>query len=83
MAYSLLIDANDLRRIALSGPGAEEASRTGAADFRVGGRSFATLAAKSKGYGNLMLTLEQQSRLRGRAARGVRADCRQSGDGWE
>jgi len=33
----------------------------GAADFRVDGRIFATLAAVSKGYGNLMLTPEQQS----------------------
>jgi hypothetical protein len=33
----------------------------GAADFRVGGRIFATLAAESKGYGNLMLTPELQA----------------------
>ena len=33
----------------------------GAADFRVGGRIFATLASQSQGYGNLMLTPEQQS----------------------
>jgi hypothetical protein len=33
----------------------------GAADFRVGGRIFATLAAISKGYGNLMLTPEVQA----------------------
>jgi hypothetical protein len=32
----------------------------GAADFRVGGRIFATLASEKQGYGNLMLTLEQQ-----------------------
>lgn len=32
----------------------------GAADFRVGGRIFATLAAESKGYGNLMLSPELQ-----------------------
>lgn len=32
----------------------------GAADFRVGGRIFATLASQDKGYGNLMLTPEQQ-----------------------
>jgi hypothetical protein len=29
-------------------------------DFRVGGRIFATLASAKQGYGNLMLTLEQQ-----------------------
>ncbi len=32
----------------------------GHADFRVGGRIFATLASRDEGYGNLMLTLEQQ-----------------------
>jgi len=32
----------------------------GAADFRVGGRIFATLASQDQGYGNLMLTPEQQ-----------------------
>jgi len=33
----------------------------GAADFRVGGRIFATLAHQKKGYGNLMLTPEVQA----------------------
>ena len=33
----------------------------GAADFRVGGRIFATLAAEKMGYGNLMLTPELQA----------------------
>ena len=33
----------------------------GSADFRVGGRIFATLASESKGYGNLMLTPELQA----------------------
>lgn len=33
----------------------------GAADFRVGGRIFATLASEAQGYGNLMLTPEQQA----------------------
>ena len=32
-----------------------------AADFRVGGRIFATLASVKQGYGNLMLTPEQQA----------------------
>jgi hypothetical protein len=53
--------ANDFRRIALSLEGAEEGSHMGAADFRVGGRIFATLASEKQGYGNLMLTLEQQA----------------------
>ena len=54
------MDAADFRRIALSLEGAEEGSHMGAADFRVGGRIFATLAAVSHGYGNLMLSPEQQ-----------------------
>src|SRR5215472_1455034 len=53
--------ANDFRRIALSFEGAEEGSHFGAMDFRVGGRIFATLAAVKQGYGNLMLTPEQQA----------------------
>jgi hypothetical protein len=52
---------SDFRRIALSLEGAEEGSHMGAADFRVGGRIFATLASQSEGYGNLMLTPEQQA----------------------
>jgi hypothetical protein len=51
----------DFRRIALSLEGAEEGSHMGAADFRVGGRIFATLAAQSHGYGNLMITPEMQA----------------------
>jgi hypothetical protein len=52
---------DDFRRIALSLDGAEESSHMGQADFRVGGRIFATLAAAAQGYGNLMLTPEQQA----------------------
>jgi hypothetical protein len=55
------MDAEDFRRIALSLEGAEESSHMGSPDFRVGGRIFATLASQSQGYGNLMLTLEQQA----------------------
>jgi hypothetical protein len=33
----------------------------GSPDFRVGGRIFATLASQRQGYGNLMLTPEQQA----------------------
>jgi YjbR len=51
----------DFRRIALSLEGAEEGSHMGAADFRVGGRIFATLASQKDGYGNLMLTPELQA----------------------
>jgi hypothetical protein len=53
--------AADFRRIALSFPEAEESSHMGAADFRVGGRIFATLASIKLGYGNLMLTPEIQA----------------------
>ena len=53
--------ADDFRRIALSLEGTEEASHMGNPDFRVGGRIFATLAAQKQGYGNLMLTPEQQA----------------------
>jgi hypothetical protein len=52
---------SDFRRIALSLEGAEEGAHMGAADFRVGGRIFATLASEKLGYGNLMLTPEQQA----------------------
>ena len=52
---------DDFRRIALSLEGAEEGSHMGSPDFRVGGRIFATLAAQTQGYGNLMLTPEQQA----------------------
>jgi|SRR5579863_840504 hypothetical protein len=55
------MNASDFRRIALSLEGAEEGSHMGQADFRVGGRIFATLAAEKQGYGNLMLTPEQQA----------------------
>lgn len=53
--------ANDFKRIALTFEGAEEGSHMGAADFRVGGHIFATLASVKQGYGNLMLTPEQQA----------------------
>jgi hypothetical protein len=53
--------ASDFRRIALSLEGAEEGSHMGAVDFRVSGRIFATLAAVKQGYGNIMITPEQQA----------------------
>jgi hypothetical protein len=55
------MDAEDFRRLALSLEGAEQSSHMGSPDFRVGGRIFATLASQSQGYGNLMLTPEQQA----------------------
>jgi hypothetical protein len=51
----------DFRRIALSLEGVEEYSHSGLPAFRVGGRKFASLSSQAKGYGNLMLTLEQQA----------------------
>lgn len=57
------MNAADFRRIALSLEGAEEGSHMGAADFRIGGRIFATLASQDQGYGNLMLTPDQQAEL--------------------
>jgi hypothetical protein len=55
------VTAADFRRIALSLEGTEESSHMGAADFRVGGRIFATLASVNQGYGNLMITPELQA----------------------
>src|SRR5450755_2946773 len=51
--------------MALSLEGAVEGSHMGAADFRVGGRIFATLASEGEGYGNLLLTPEQQAEFVG------------------
>src|SRR3954467_3498847 len=53
--------AADFRRIALSLEGVEEYSHAGLPAFRVGGSKFASLASQAGGYGNLMLTLEQQA----------------------
>jgi hypothetical protein len=55
------MNKGDFRRIALSLTGVEESSHMGKPDFRVGGKIFATLASAEQGYGNLMLTLEQQA----------------------
>jgi hypothetical protein len=52
---------SEFRRIALSFEGTEEGSHMGAADFRVGGHIFATLASVKEGYGNLIITLEHQA----------------------
>jgi hypothetical protein len=53
--------AADFRRLALSLEGVEEYSHAGLPAFRVGGRKFASLASQDEGFGNLMLTLEQQA----------------------
>jgi hypothetical protein len=55
------VNAKDFRRLAILLEGAEEGSHMGAADFRVGGRIFATLAHIKQGYGNLMFSPEHQA----------------------
>ncbi|WZP00956.1 MmcQ/YjbR family DNA-binding protein [Isosphaeraceae bacterium EP7] len=54
------MDANDFRELALGFDDAEESAHMGVADFRVGGRIFATLAHEPLGFGNLMLSPELQ-----------------------
>ncbi|MGH9545309.1 MAG: MmcQ/YjbR family DNA-binding protein [Terriglobales bacterium] len=51
----------NFRRIALALPEATEGSHFGQADFRVGGKIFATLSLESKGYGVLLLSPEEQA----------------------
>ena len=53
--------AADFRHLALCMPEATEGSHFGNADFRVGGKIFATLALEKEGYGVLLLTPEQQA----------------------
>jgi hypothetical protein len=55
------MNIQDFRRLALSLSGAEQSSHMGNPDFRVGNRIFATLAAAKLGYGNIMITPEQQA----------------------
>src|SRR6266849_6552523 len=52
---------DDFRAIALSLPDTAEGSHFGHADFRVGGKIFATLAYEKNGCGVLILTPEQQA----------------------
>jgi hypothetical protein len=52
---------DDFRRIALSLTGAAEGAHFGNADFRVGGKIFATLSLEREGYGVLLLTPEEQA----------------------
>jgi hypothetical protein len=55
------LTAASFRRIALRLPGVVEGSHFGNADFRVGGKIFATLSLQFEGYGVLLLTPEQQA----------------------
>jgi hypothetical protein len=57
------MNANDFRELALGFDDAEESAHMGAADFRVGGHIFATLAHEDLGLGNLMLSPELQHLL--------------------
>ena len=51
------------RKAALSLPETAEGAHFGNADFRMGGKIFATLAHEKLGYGNLVLKPEQQAGL--------------------
>jgi hypothetical protein len=51
----------DFRRIALRMPDATEGAHFGNADFRVGGKIFATLSLEKQGFGVLLLSPEQQA----------------------
>lgn len=53
-------DTGAFRRIALSFPEAEEGAHMGHADFRVGGKIFATLGYPEAGFGMVNLMPEQQ-----------------------
>src|SRR5205807_405383 len=53
--------AADFRRIALSLGDVEEYDHAGSPAFRVAGRKFSSLASQAEGFGNLMLTLEEQA----------------------
>lgn len=55
--------AEEFRRIALSFPEAVERSHMGHADFRVGGKIFATLGYPNDGFGVAMLTPQDQDLL--------------------
>jgi hypothetical protein len=57
------VTPDDFRRLALVLDGAEEGEHMGQSDFRVDGRIFATLAHAADGYGNLLLTAEEQEVL--------------------
>jgi hypothetical protein len=53
--------ADGFRKLALQLPEATEGTHHGVADFRVGGKIFATLAYEKQGSGVLLLTPEEQA----------------------
>jgi hypothetical protein len=57
------MSSNRFRRVALALPEVIEGSHQGHADFRVGGRIFATLGYPGEDWGMVKLTREQQSVL--------------------
>jgi len=57
------VTADQFRRIALGFPEAVERSHMGHADFRVGGKIFATLGYPKDGFGVAMLTPQDQDLL--------------------
>jgi hypothetical protein len=56
----VVMTAADFRRIALSLPDVTEGSHHGNADFRVGGKIFATLAYEKEGFGVVLVSPEEQ-----------------------
>ena len=54
---------DDFRQIALSFPEAAEGAHMGHADFRVGGKIFATLGYPNDGFGMAVLTPQDQDLL--------------------
>jgi hypothetical protein len=65
--YASSVTPADFRRLALSLPDTAEGSHFNVADFRVGGKIFATLAYEKDGCGVLLLTPEQQAGVIGDA----------------
>jgi hypothetical protein len=65
MGYSSLrgvgVTPKDFRRIALSFAGVQQVAHVGLPAFRTDGGRFASLASQAEGYGNLVLTPEQQA----------------------
>lgn len=57
----LLMTADDFRKLALSLPEAIESSHMGHADFRCGGKVFASLGYPDAAHGMVKLTPEQQA----------------------
>src|SRR5438477_11212237 len=55
--------ATEFRRIALSMPEASESAHMDHPDFRVGGKSFATLGYPDADHGMVVLTPEEQERF--------------------